>query len=114
MDNIWILIIFSIITIFLFRVFPFIFKNTAILGNQNNKFYKFLGYSTQGMLGMIVYNSLFEHKDIVKLLSNWNLTNTLNIAILLFIFIFVVKTNKMLSGFIISLLIYLLIVMYIL
>lgn len=70
---IWYLIIFSAITAFIFRTIPFLIKKNKLLVNQQGSFYRFLSYSTQAMLGMIIYDTAFNQKNLLQLFSSFSL-----------------------------------------
>lgn len=71
----WGLLIFSALTILFCRVFLFLFANYPILSNKDGKFYKFLTYSTQAMLGGIVYATAFGSQNVSELFVNFPLLN---------------------------------------
>lgn len=104
--TIWNLILFSAVTAFVFRVIPFFMKNNKLLVDQQGSFYRFLSYSTQAMLGMIIYDTAFNQKNLLQFFSSFNSLDAIKIILLLAMFILVIKTNKVLLYFLISLLVY--------
>ncbi|MDA3967117.1 MULTISPECIES: hypothetical protein [Helicobacter] len=102
----WALLIFSALSIFAFRILPFFFAKSAYLSNQDGVFYRFLTYSTQAMLGAIVYATAFFSKDIVSFVSDFALVDVVKLALLIFVFIATMVTNRLLSAFLLSLVIF--------
>ena len=106
MSLFWILLIFSAVSIFICRITPFFFANHSMLGNQDGRFYRFLTYSTQAMLEAIVYATAFFTRDIVQLLSEFALIDVVKIALLLLVFFGTLWTNRLLSAFLLALVIF--------
>ncbi|MGE8100641.1 AzlD domain-containing protein [Pseudomonas fluorescens] len=104
--TIWLLIGFSALTAFAFRALPFAFKNNPALTNTQGSLYRFISYSAQAMLGVIIYETAFNKLDAVSLLQQFQGLDALKIALLIGIFIIVAKTKKILPGFLACLLIY--------
>lgn len=102
----WALLIFSAVSIFVFRVTPFFFAKSTLLSNQDGVFYRFLTYSTQAMLGAIVYATAFFSKDIASFVSDFALIDVVKLALLIFVFIATIITNRLLSAFLLSLVIF--------
>lgn len=103
---IWGLIIFSAATAFLFRLLPFFVKNNALLHNQQGSFYRFLSYSAQAMLGVIIYNTAFHEKGLGALLHQFSFLDALKVLLLGVTFIWVAKSKKMLPSFFFGLVVY--------
>jgi branched-subunit amino acid transport protein len=104
----WLLVVFSTVTACLFRVVPFVFKDSALLNNTEGSIYRFLSYSTQAMMGVIIYDRAFNKVDALALIENFQSDDVLKLCVLALIFLIVVKTKKMLPALCSSLLIYLL------
>lgn len=102
MSMFWILLLFSAITIFICRILPFIFANHALLGNTDGAFYRFLTYSTQAMLGAIVYSTAFFTHDIVSFLGDFALIDGVKLILLAFVFFATLWTNRLLSAFLLA------------
>jgi branched-subunit amino acid transport protein len=103
---IWSLIIFSALTAFAFRLTPFFMKNSSLLNNQEGNFYRFLSYSTQAMLGVIIYDTAFHNKTLSTLLGQWHFLDTIKFLLLLITFIWVAKSKKILPSFFFGLIVY--------
>ncbi len=108
----WGLLIFSALTILFCRIFPFLFANHPILSNKDGKLYKFLTYSTQAMLGGIVYATAFESQTISEFFANFSPLELIKITLLIFIFIATIKTDRLLSIFLLSFIIFVAFVMW--
>ena len=106
MSIFWNLLIFSAITIFICRILPFFFAHNTLLGNQDGKFYRFLTYSTQAMLGAIVYATAFFTQDIIQLVSGFGMIEALKVVLLLLVFFGTLWTNRLLSVFLLALVIF--------
>ncbi|RDU60004.1 AzlD domain-containing protein [Helicobacter marmotae] len=106
MSMFWILLIFAAITIFLCRILPFIFANHTLLGNTDGRFYRFLTYSTQAMLGAIVYSTAFFGRDIVSFIATFAFIDVLKLLLLGFVFFATLWTNRLLSAFLLALVIF--------
>lgn len=106
------LILFSTITIFIFRVLPFLFKNNKYLNNKESFIYKSISYSAQAMIGLIVFNSAFSGRNITQLLDTADLKDIIKLILLLLTFIMTVKTKKIIPSFLIFLTVYALTVYY--
>ncbi|PZT47794.1 hypothetical protein B6S12_07240 [Helicobacter valdiviensis] len=102
----WALLIFSALSIFIFRILPFFFAKSAFLSNQDGVFYRFLTYSTQAMLGAIVYATAFLGKDIGMFVSGFALIDVVKLALLAFVFVATAITNRLLSAFLLSLVVF--------
>ncbi len=101
--NFWLLIGFSSITIAIFRGFPLFFRHSSLLNNKNGLFYRFLSYSTQAMLGAIVYGTAFFNKNINTLITDFSMIDLVKFALIGFIFFATLKTNRLLSCFLFAL-----------
>lgn len=101
--NFWLLIAFASITIAIFRGFPFFFRHSAFLNNKDGAFYRFLTYSTQAMLGAIVYATAFMNKNIENLISDFALIDGVKFALIAFIFFATIWTNRLLTCFLFAL-----------
>lgn len=112
--NFWGLLIFSAVTILLCRVLPFLFANHPILSNKEGGLYRFLTYSTQAMLGGIVYATVYDSQNITQLFTHFSTLEWLKVALLIFVFIATIKTNRLLSVFLLSFVIFVVCVMWIL
>lgn len=104
--TIWLLIAFSALTAFAFRALPFAFKNSAALTNTQGSFYRFISYSAQAMLGVIIYDTAFNKMDALTLMQQFQMLDALKLVLLVGTFIAVIKTKKILPTFFASLLIY--------
>jgi branched-subunit amino acid transport protein len=104
------IILFSALTAFVCRLLPFLIKNNALLNNQNGSFYRFLNYSTQAMLGVIIYDTAFHKAGILKLIQNFSIIDGIKILLLLIMFIWVAKTKKILLSFLTGLCVYFIII----
>ena len=104
---IWGLIIFSCLTAFLCRFFPFTIKNNKFLTHKDSLFYKFLSYSTQAMLGVIIYNTAFHNMNIVVFYNNFHVLSLVKIILLVIAFAWVAKNDNILPALICTLCIYL-------
>lgn len=112
MTNIILLILFSAITIFIFRISPFFLKENKHLNNKEGFIYKSISYSAQAMIGIIVFNSVFSGKDIVNMINDFSPKTIIISFLLLGTFIMTVVTKKIIPSFIITLTLYSLILYY--
>ena len=93
------IILFSVITAFFFRVIPFCIGRNRYLVNQDTKFYRFLSYSSQAMLGVMCFEAMFGktgYGDIVSRLA-WN--DVIAVALILTAFVVVARTKNILFIF---------------
>jgi len=104
--TIWLLIAFSAVTAFAFRALPFAFKNSRALTQPQGAFYRFISYSAQAMLGVIVYNTALNKMDALTLILQFQILDALKLFLLAGTFIAVVKTKKILPSFFTSLCIF--------
>jgi branched-subunit amino acid transport protein len=104
--TIWLLIAFSAITAFAFRALPFAFKNSTALTRTQGSFYRFISYSAQAMLGVIIYDTAFNKMDVLTLIRQFQMMDAVKLFLLVGTFIAVVKTKKILPSFFTSLFIY--------
>jgi branched-subunit amino acid transport protein len=104
--TIWLLIAFSAITVFAFRALPFAFKNSTALTRTQGSFYRFISYSAQAMLGVIIYDTAFNKMDALTLIRQFQMMDAVKLFLLVGTFIAVVKTKKILPSFFTSLFIY--------
>lgn len=104
--TIWLLIAFSAITAFAFRALPFAFKNSTTLTRTQGSFYRFISYSAQAMLGVIIYDTAFNKMDALTLIRQFQMMDAVKLFLLVGTFIAVVKTKKILPSFFTSLFIY--------
>lgn len=105
--TIWLLITFSALTAFAFRALPFAFKNSAALTQTQGSFYRFISYSAQAMLGVIIYDTAFGKRDALTLIEQFQVIDALKLFLLVGTFIAVATTKKILPSFFLSLSIYL-------
>ncbi|THA02086.1 AzlD domain-containing protein [Rodentibacter pneumotropicus] len=112
MTNILFLILFSAITIFIFRISPFFLKDNKHLNNKDGFIYKSIRYSAQAMIGIIVFNSAFSGKDIVSIFNDFSPKTIIILFLLLGTFIMTIVTKKIIPSFIITLTLYSLILYY--
>jgi branched-subunit amino acid transport protein len=105
--TLWLLIGFAALSAFAFRAVPFAFKNTTALTRTQGSFYRFISYSAQAMLGVIIYDTAFNKTDVVTLIRQFGILDALKLFLLLGTFIVVAKTRKILPGFFACLAIYL-------
>ncbi|WP_415758806.1 AzlD domain-containing protein [Pseudomonas sp. LT1P18] len=110
--TIWLLIAFSALTAFAFRALPFAFKNSAALTQTQGSFYRFISYSAQAMLGVIIYDTAFNKMDALTLIQQFQMLDALKLSLLVGTFIMVAKTKKILPAFFASLSIYLAALVY--
>jgi branched-subunit amino acid transport protein len=103
----WLLIGFSALSAFAFRAAPFAFKNTTALTRTQGSFYRFISYSAQAMLGVIIYDTAFNKTDVLNLIRQFGVLDALKLILLLVTFIVVAKTGKILPSFFACLVIYL-------
>lgn len=94
----WTVILFAALTAFLFRLTPFLFHKSALLNNKNGRFYRFLNYSAQAMMGYLVFGSTFGYQPINQWLEHFSLQQGLQLALLIACFIWVIYTQRLLSG----------------
>ena len=85
--TIWLLIAFSALTAFAFRALPFAFKNSAALTHTQGSFYRFISYSAQAMLGVIIYDTAFNKKDALTLFQQFEPLDALKLVLLVGTFI---------------------------
>jgi branched-subunit amino acid transport protein len=104
--TIWLLIAFSAATAFAFRALPFAFKNSTALTQTQGSFYRFISYSAQAMLGVIIYDTAFNKRDALSLMQQFDTLDALKLFLLVGTFIAVAKTRKILPSFFASLIIY--------
>ncbi|MCF5700147.1 AzlD domain-containing protein [Pseudomonas syringae] len=104
--TLWMLIGFAALTAFAFRALPFAFKNTSALTRTNGSFYRFVSYSAQAMLGVIIYETAFAKLDGPSLMQQFQIMDALKILLLVGTFVAVAKTRQILPSFFASLLIY--------
>ncbi|MNI81423.1 Branched-chain amino acid transport protein (AzlD) [compost metagenome] len=104
--TIWLLIAFSAVTAFAFRALPFAFKNSTALTRTQGSFYRFISYSAQAMLGVIIYDTAFNKMDALTLIRQFEMMDAVKLFLLVGTFIAVVKTKKILPSFFASLFIY--------
>lgn len=105
--TIWLLIAFSAVTAFAFRALPFAFKNSTALTQTQGSFYRFISYSAQAMLGVIIYDTAFNKMDALTLIQQFQMLDALKLFLLVVTFITVAKTKKILPAFFTCLFIYL-------
>lgn len=110
--TIWLLIAFSALTAFAFRALPFAFKNSAALTQTQGSFYRFISYSAQAMLGVIIYDTAFNRRDALTLIQQIQMLDALKLFLLVGTFIAVAKTKSILPSFFASLFIYLAALVY--
>lgn len=106
MSDFTLLLLFSIVTIFIFRIIPFSFKNNKYLNDKDSFIYKTISYSTQAMIGIIVYNSAFSGKDISQLATHIDSKDLVKIIFLIMTFILTIKTKKIIPSFLLFLALY--------
>ncbi len=106
MSVIWGLILFSAGTAFLFRLLPFFIKNSRALNHQQGSFYRFLSYSTQAMLGVIIYDTAFHAQGFLALAAHISGLEVLRLGLLIVGFVWVVRTQKILPSFFFGLMVY--------
>lgn len=104
----WLLIAFSAVTAFIFRTVPFVFRDSEVLNNQEGSVYRFLKYTTQAMMGVIVYDTAFDKAGAWTLIDMLRWADMQKFLFLLATFLVVAKTKKMLPTLVSSLLLYLL------
>ncbi|MFJ2688937.1 AzlD domain-containing protein [Pseudomonas sp. NPDC087336] len=104
--TIWLLIAFSAVTAFAFRALPFAFKNSTALTRTQGSFYRFISYSAQAMLGVIIYDTAFNKMDVLTLIRQFQMMDAVKLFLLVGTFIAVVKTKNILPSFFTSLFIY--------
>ncbi|MNN41788.1 Branched-chain amino acid transport protein (AzlD) [compost metagenome] len=104
--TVWLLIAFSALTAFAFRALPFAFKNSAALTQTQGSFYRFISYSAQAMLGVIIYDTAFNKMDALTLIQQFQTLDALKLILLVGTFVTVVRTKKILPSFFASLLIF--------
>lgn len=105
--TLWLLIGFSAVTAFAFRALPFAFKNSSALTHTDGSFYRFISYSAQAMLGVIIYDTAFKKMDALTLLQQFHTLDALKLILLAGTFVAVARTRKILPAFFASLMIYL-------
>jgi branched-subunit amino acid transport protein len=105
--TLWLLIGFAAVSAFAFRAVPFAFKNTTALTRTQGSFYRFISYSAQAMLGVIIYDTAFNKTDVLNLIEQFGILDALKLILLLGTFIVVAKTRKILPSFFACLVIYL-------
>ena len=110
--TLWFLIGFAAVSALAFRALPFAFKNTTALTRTHGSFYRFINYSAQAMLGVIIYDTAFNKQDAPSLMQQFESLDALKLTLLLGTFIAVAKTRKILPAFLASLMIYLTAVVY--
>jgi branched-subunit amino acid transport protein len=110
--SLWFLIGFAAITAFAFRALPFAFKNSVALTNTQGSFYRFVSYSAQAMLGVIIYDTAFKKADALTMLQQASMLDALKLALLIATFIIVAKTKKILPSFFAGLAIYFIALVY--
>ena len=108
----WSLTGFAAVTAFLFRTTPFAFKNSTALSDTTGSFQKFLSYSTQAMMGVIIYDTAFRKADALTFVEQFQAIAALKLCLLLLAFACVAKTGKTLPVFFCGLLIYFAAVVY--
>jgi branched-subunit amino acid transport protein len=101
----WNIILFSALTAFIFRLLPFVFKRSRVLNDQTGYIYRFLNYSTQAMLGVIVFNTAF-HNHGYSFIENFQFLDYIKSIILITCFIYVAKTKKIFNASFFGLIIY--------
>ena len=105
--TIWLLIAFSGLTALAFRALPFAFKNSTALTRTQGSFYRFISYSAQAMLGVIIYDTAFKKMDALTLIQRFDTLDAVKLLLLVGTFLAVAKTKKILPAFFASLVIYL-------
>lgn len=110
--TLWFLIGFAAVSAFAFRALPFAFKNTTALTRTHGSFYRFISYSAQAMLGVIIYDTAFNKLDAPGLMQHFERLDGLKLILLLGTFIVVAKTRKILPAFFTCLGIYLTALVY--
>ena len=78
--TLWLLIAFSALTAFAFRALPFAFKNSAALTQTQGSFYRFISYSAQAMLGVIIYDTAFNKMDALTLIQQFQMLDALKLC----------------------------------
>ena len=106
----WSLIGFAAVTAFFFRVVPFVFKDSAALNDTDGFLYRVLIYSTQAMMGVIIYDIAFAKADALTLIERFQATDAVKLGVLVMTFVAVTKTNKMLPAFFASFFVYVVVV----
>ncbi|OOS04652.1 Branched-chain amino acid transport protein (AzlD) [Moraxella cuniculi DSM 21768] len=112
MANFTFLLVFSAITIFIFRVFPFLFKNNKYLNDKDSFLYKSISYSAQAMIGLIVFNSAFSGKNLTQLVETADVKDLIKLLFLILTFVITIKTKKIIPSFLFFLVVYGLIVYF--
>jgi branched-subunit amino acid transport protein len=110
--TLWLLIVFSALCAFVFRGLPFVFKNSAALSQTEGSLYRFISYSAQAMLGIIVYDTAFDKRDALSLVHEFQTLDGVKLVLLSLAFVVVIKTKRMLLSFFASLLAYLAALLY--
>ena len=109
----WGFILFAAATALLFRMAPFFLKNSSLLNDKNGNFYRFLSYSAQAMIGLIIYNTAIKHASLASLVSAFTVLDAIKIALLLGCFVCVVYSKRMLPSLFLGLGIYWLALLYV-
>lgn len=104
------LVLFSAVTIFIFRVFPFLFKNNKYLNDKESFIYKSISYSAQAMIGLIVFNSAFSSRNLTQLFETADIKDLIKLLFLVLTFVITIKTKKIIPSFLFFLVAYSLIV----
>jgi hypothetical protein len=94
----WHIIFFASFTALIFRVFPIAFHRSNLLNGKSGRAYKFLNYSSQAMMGYIVFDSTFGQQNISMLLRNFHAMQVLQMTLLTLCFLWVVCTHRQLMG----------------
>lgn len=110
--TLWLLIGFAALSAFAFRALPFAFKNTTALTRTQGSFYRFIRYSAQAMLGVIIYDTAFNKLDAPSLVQQFGSLDVLKLTLLTGTFIVVARTRKILPAFFACLVIYLAALIY--
>jgi len=102
----WSLTSFAAMTAFAFRAAPFVFKNSTVLNNTTSSFYRFLSYSAQAMMGVIIYDTAFKKAGVLTLIEQFQPITMLKLFLLIVTFACVAKTRQTLPIFFLAMLIY--------
>ncbi|TAM02991.1 MAG: branched-chain amino acid ABC transporter, partial [Paraburkholderia sp.] len=94
----WNIIFFAAITALVFRVLPLAFHRSSLLSNKDGSVYRFLNYSSQAMMGYIVFDSSFGSQDITTWTKNFHGIQALQLTLLALCFIWIVCTRRQLTG----------------
>lgn len=99
----WWLIGIAALSALAFRSLPIFLKNSRLLTEQNSRLHRFFALSSQSMLGVFAYASLFNSASLDDLLGGVSMTSHTGLAVICLGFLAVLFGAKLTPTYIVAL-----------